>query len=146
MSANLELEAGRWVKATLEAYDDADHKAYLDFIPLNAGLPNYRYQVQRRNDVRVIAQHIIMANYWFLVVATAQGETLETGPSGLITMSENIITALHRANGVTAKARILACTKLETYGNSENVGSDVVRHQGAIFEVLVQSLDAQSDA
>lgn len=146
MSANLELEAGRWVKATLEAYDDADHKAYLDFIPEGAGLPNYRYQVQRRNDVRVVEQHIIMANYWFLVVATAQGETLETGPNGLVTMSENVITALHRANGVTDKARVIACTKLETYGMSENVGSDVVRHHGAIFEVLVQPLDSSSDA
>lgn len=141
MSVSNELEAGRWIKATLQASAPDSQKAYLDVIPEGRDvLPAFRYQCQMRDDVRTVNQHIAMSRFKFLVVATAQGETLETGPNGLVTLAEYITATLHRANGTTSKARILACTRLETYGNTENIGGDVIRHQGAIFEVLVQGL------
>jgi hypothetical protein len=131
-----ELEAGRWLKATLEDGDDI--KAYLDLIPEKADLPAYRYQVQRRNDVQTVAGHIVVSTLWFLVVATVQGEVIGSGPNGLVTLAENITNRLHLASGSTSKALIKACTREETYGNTENVGGDVIRHAGAIFKVVVQ--------
>lgn len=138
MSVSNELEVGRWIKKLLE--NGSEKSAYLDLIPAQAVLPAFRYQCQRRNDVRTVSQHIALSTYHFLVVATAQGQTMESGPSGLITLAEYITSTLHRAYGATSKARILACTRTETYGDTENVGGDVIRHQGAMFEILVMGL------
>ena len=139
MSASNELEAGRWIKATLQA--DSDFPAYLNVIPNGVDLPAFRYQCQRRNDVRTVNQHIAMSVYHFLVVATTQGESQpETGPHGAVTLEEYITDTLHRASGQTSKARILACTRTETYTDQENVGGDSIFHAGGIFEVLVMGL------
>lgn len=140
MSVSNELEAGRWIKATLEDSPPDDQHAYLDVIPEGVTLPAFRYQCQRRNDIRTVSQHIAMSTYHFLVVATGQGESLETGPNGLVTLAEYITATLHRAYGSTSKARILACTRTETYTNTENVGGDVIRHVGAIFEIQIMGL------
>lgn len=139
MSFTNEYEAGKWIKAELEA--GSDFPAYLDVIPSGVDLPAFRFQCQMRDDVRTVSQHIAMSRYKFLVVATAQGESQpEVGPHGLVTLADYISDTLHRNNGTTTTARIIACTRLETYTDQENVGGDVIRHAGAIFEVLVMGL------
>lgn len=138
MSYSNELEAGKWIKATLQA--GSDLRAYSEVIPSAKTLPAFRYTCMLRDDIHTVAQHIAMSRYKFLVVATMQGEVLEAGPNGLVTLTEYISDTLHRARGETSKARIIACTRMETYHDQENVGADVVRHAGAIFEVLVMGL------
>lgn len=138
MSFSNELEAGRWIKATLEA--GSDFRAFSEVISSAQTLPAFRFTCMSRDDIRTVAQHIAISRYRFLVVATAQGEVLERGPRGLVTLAEYISDTLHRAYGSTDRARILACTRLETYADQENVGSDVIRHAGAIFEVLIMGL------
>lgn len=138
MSYSNDLEAGKWIKATLQA--GSSLKAYNRVVPSGKTLPAFRFQMQMSDDIRTVSQHIAMSRYKFLVVVTMQGEVLEAGPNGFVTHVEYISDTLHKAYGETSKARILACTRLESYDDQENVGSDVLRHGGAIFEVLVMGL------
>ena len=134
MSAANELEAGRWIKKQIREH--ANLEAYMHVIPEQSGLPAVRWQVQWRDNVRVVAQHIIMTRLRVQVTVTIKGESA----ADLVAHVENIETALHRQNGETGKARSLACTYLEPYTYTENEGGDVYRHAGGVYEILVQSL------
>jgi hypothetical protein len=133
-----EFEAGAWIKSQVE--DATGLTAWLDLIPESEDLPAIRYQVQYRDDVQTVAGHIAISKYRFLVVATVQGQVIKTGPHGLVSLAEAIDAALHLQSGVRTKARIGACTRRETYGNTENIGADVIRHGGGIYEVIVYGL------
>lgn len=140
MSADVEMEAGRWIKATVKlALGDRISGVYLDLIPESKNLPAVRMQCQRRSDLSEVAGHIIMSKLIFLVVATVQGESL----SDAVGLSADIFAALHRANGVTDKARILQCTRVETYSSTDTEAADTFRHVGGMYEIYVQELPEQ---
>lgn len=137
MSVDVEMEAGRWIKSTVKtALGDAISGAYLDMIPESKNLPAVRFQCQRRADLQEVAGHIIMSRLTFLVVATVQGESVGT----LADLSAQIFGALHRQSGETDKARILQCTRMETYSSTDTEAADTFRHAGGMYEIYVQEL------
>lgn len=137
MSVAIEYEVGRWIKAQIEG---APHglTAWLDLIPEGADLPAVRFQVQSRQDVRTVEQNNAMSRFLFLVVASVQGADL----AELVGYAEDIHTALHRQNGTTSKATILACARVETFGMTDVQGVDVFRHGGGIYEIFARPTGA----
>jgi hypothetical protein len=133
-NANAELEAGAWVKSQVETYTDMN--AYLDVIPEGTDFPAVRYEVYTREGVRTVEQHIVWDRIVMRVYVTVQGERI----TPLVERASDLHAALHRARGETPAAQIIACTRLETYGNTEKVGGDIFRHAGGLYEILVMDL------
>jgi hypothetical protein len=133
-----ELEAGRWVKAQVEAAcDDRINGAFLDIIPENVNMPAVRYEVYTREDVRTSDQHIVWSRIVMRVFVTIQGERITPW---MLTIAADIHACLHKNRGETTNARIVACTRLEPYGRTEQAGAEVFRHAGGLYEILVMGL------
>jgi len=136
-NAVAELEGGKWIKSQVEtACGDTINGAFLDLIPENVDFPAVRFEVYTREDVRTIAQHIVFSKVTFRVYVTTQGEVIKE----MVGIAEDIHGALHQQRGETSAARILACTRLEPYGNTERSGAEVFRHAGGLYELLIQGL------
>jgi hypothetical protein len=125
-----EYEAGRWIKETLAAAGCP--AAYLDVIPTDASMPAIRFSCQTRNDVRTNAQHIAISTWRFLVV----GAAFSHDAAGAADLADQIDAALPGATGSTAKLGVIACTRVQTYGQTSPEQGGMYRLGGAIYEVV----------
>ncbi len=133
-----ELEAGKWIKRQVEAeLGDSISGCWLDVVPEGAAMPAAKMSRQASMDVRAVAQEIIMTRFVFQVVGVVEGEKAEP----LVDLARRINLALHRKSGVTESARILACTRQQTFGMTDTSDPHVYRTSGGLYELYVQSLD-----
>lgn len=133
-----ELEGGKWIKAQVEAAcGNKIHGAFLDVIPENVDFPAVRYEVYVRQDVRTVAQHIVWTRVVFRVYVTIMGEVIN---DRFLNAARLLHAGLHKQSGETDAARIVACTRLESFNMTEVLHSQTFRHAGGLYELLIQGL------
>lgn len=125
-----EFEAGRWIKRVVE--EATGLEAYLDVVPADQQPPAIKFQCQVRGDTRTNAQHIAVSTWRFLVV----GMTFTHDVDAAATIAKQIDQALHRAKGSTDELQILACTRVQTYGQTSPEQGGLYRLGGAVYEIV----------
>ena len=136
------LDGANWVRAKLLA-DSAlvalvGQQVFLDVIPHGATLPAVRIHVQSPGvDMIVINGIRIWANPLFLVTGVCVG-----APDQLAAIENRIDAVLHRATGVTATIRVVACLREMPYQMSESDIGDgkIYRHSGGLYRIKIQQL------
>ncbi len=134
--ANEELHTAKWLISRIEA--DTTMEAWLELVPSDQALPAVRLTVRDRRDIRGVGdqrERILTQVDWLVTVIN---EGLLVTP--LVTLADQLDTALHNKTGTVDGMEVMSCLRLEPFTMLEPVDSGVYyRHAGGLYRTLTLS-------
>jgi hypothetical protein len=114
----------------------AGGRIYQGVAPQGAAQPFVVFQMLAGTDLMEVGAARVWANLLYLVKVTGQGSSF----AALAAIADAIDTRLHKASGVTADGRVLACVREEPHTMTEITDGQQWRHAGGQFRLYVQPL------